>query len=123
MKGNTTGMSKVYIRSQNKESLYNLDNSQGIIYSAYDTDKFQYIDADYMERKEKHYVLLLSTIGAWHKLGEYKNKERCLEIIDEIQEECGKYLYADGCTGLLAGSGAFPPMAATVPRIYKMPEE
>lgn len=115
-------MSKVYIRSQNKERLYNLNNAQGIIYSTQETENA--IVSAYLEGEgKKHYIFLQTNIGVWNRLGEYKDKERCLEIIDEIQDECGKYLYAEGSMGLLAGSGAFPPMAAEVPKIYQMPEE
>ena len=57
------------------------------------------------------------------KIGEYESRERCLEVIDEIQEKCESYLYAPGNPGLLRGSAAFPPMAEIIPRVYQMPEK
>ena len=56
-------------------------------------------------------------------LGIYKSEKRCIEILDEIQKVCGSYLYANGATGFLQGTVGFPPMAASIPRLYEMPEE
>lgn len=116
-------MSKVYIRSQKKEGLYILDNSQGIRYGTWDREECFRLESNNEKQAGKHYIFLHFNNGEKEKLGEYKSKARCMEIIDEIQEECGKYLYASGSMGLIAGSAAFPPMAAEIPKLYQMPEE
>lgn len=57
------------------------------------------------------------------EIAEYESKERCIEVLDEIEKICGQYLYAEGSLGLLVGSEAMPPMAAVIPRVYQMPEK
>ena len=63
------------------------------------------------------------------ELGEYirsllVDKDKMYYIfLDEIQKVCGSYLYANGATGFLQGTVGFPPMAASIPRLYEMPEE
>lgn len=113
-------MSEVYIRSQNKEKLYRMGGNYACIeYGEYEDVKRKRggSGAD----KKRHTVCISD--GCLEEIGEYESKERCIEIIDEIQRVCGQYLYASGNTGFLAGSGAMPPMAATVPRMYQMPEK
>ena len=116
-------MSKVYIRSQKKDGLYILDNSQGVRYSTYDEGIYFRLESDRDRETGKHYIFLYFNNGGQSKLGEYESKERCIEIIDEIQGVCGQYLYAPGNTGFLIGSEATPPMAAVIPRVYQMPEK
>lgn len=116
-------MSEVYIRSQDKEGLYLLDNSQGLRYSTCGKEEFFYLESDNEKQEGKHFIFLYFNNGGRKKLGEYESKERCMEIIDEIQGVCGQYLYAPGNIGLLIGSEATPPMAAVIPRFYQMPEK
>lgn len=116
-------MSEVYIRSQKKEGLYILNGSQGIKYSTSNDNQFFCLESDSERKTGKHYVLLHANNGTRYTLGEYESKERCMEIIDEIQGVCGQYLYAPGNAGLLIGSEATPPMAAVIPRVYQMPEK
>jgi len=116
-------MSEVYIRSQNKKGLYMLNNSQGIRYSTSDDNQFFYLESDNEKWTGKHYVLLHTNSGTRYTLGEYESKERCIEVLDEIQAVCEQYLYAAGSLGLIRGSEATPPMAAVVPRVYQMPEK
>ncbi|MBD5503440.1 MAG: long-chain fatty acid--CoA ligase [Lachnospiraceae bacterium] len=116
-------MSEVYIRSQNRQELYILNNSQGIRYGTSNNDTFFHIESDDERQTGEHYIFLYANNGGRYKLGEYESKERCIEIIDEIQGICGQYLYAPGNAGLLIGSEATPPMAAVIPRVYQMPEK
>lgn len=116
-------MSEIYIRSQNKERLYNFSNSQAIKYGTNNEETFFYLDRDNEEQTGKHYIFLYVNSGMRNMLGEYESKERCIEIMDEIQSKCGEYLYAAGSLGLIRGSEAMPPMAAVIPRIYQMPEK
>lgn len=74
------------------------------------------------EADKKRHTICISD-GCLEEIGEYESKERCIEIIDEIQGVCGQYLYAPGNAGLLIGSDAAPPMAAVIPRLYQMPEK
>lgn len=114
-------MSEIYIRSQNKEKLYRMGGNYACI---------EYGEREEIKKKRggswegyinRHTVCISD--GLLEEIGEYESKERCIEIIDEIQEVCGQYLYAQGNTGLLAGSMAVPPMAAVIPRVYQMPEK
>lgn len=61
--------------------------------------------------------------GVLEEIGTYETKERCLEIIDEIQKVSVSYLYSAGSPGFLKGAPAFPPFAAEIPRICEMPEK
>lgn len=71
--------------------------------------------------KENRIMLNLDATSMY-TLGIYESKERCIEIIDEIQSVCEQYLYAAGSKGFIRGIEAMPPMAAVVPRVYQMPE-
>ena len=111
-------MSEVYIRSQNKEKLYRLGGNYACIeYGEYEDKKRGSSEAD-----QKRHTICISD-GCLEELGEYESKERCIEILDEIEKICGQYLYAAGNLGLLIGSEATPPMAAVIPRLYQMPEK
>ncbi len=113
-------MSEVYIRTQNREKLYRLGGNYACIeYGAYEDVKKKRGGA---EADNKRHTICISD-GCLEEIGEYESKERCIEIIDEIQGICGQYLYAPGNTGFLIGSEAAPPMAAVIPRLYQMPEK
>ena len=71
--------------------------------------------------KETHSIFISD--GVLEEIGTYETKERCLEIIDEIQKVSVSYLYSEGSYGFLKGAPAFPPFAAEIPRIYEMPEK
>lgn len=117
-------MSEVYIRSQKKEGLYVLSNASAVRYSTNNREElFFCLERDNEKPTGKHYIFLFNNNGTQQKLGEYESKERCIEILDEIQEKCSQYLYAAGSLGLLVGSEAMPPMAAVIPRVYQMPEK
>jgi hypothetical protein len=73
------------------------------------------------EPKETHSIFISD--GVLEEIGTYETKERCLEIIDEIQKVSVSYLYSEGSPGFLKGAPAFPPFAAEIPRIYEMPEK
>lgn len=109
-------MSNVYIRSQNREKLYIF----GICFSCLEYSE----DKDYKRGKEgaTHHKICISD-GCLEEIAEYESKERCLEVLDEIQQVCGSYLYTESNSGRLRGSVAMPLIAAQIPRIYQMPEE
>ncbi len=107
-------MGGIYIRSQTKNEIYVLNNSLAIRCKG--TDESGMFTG-------RHYIFLIGNDRARYELGSYKNRERCIEILDEIEEKCGQYLYANGSLGLIQGSAAIPPMAAAVPRVYDMPEK
>ena len=113
-------MSEVYIRSQNKEKLYRLGGNYACIeYGEYEDIKKKRGSS---EADQKRHTICISD-GCLEELGEYESKERCIEILDEIEKICGQYLYAAGSLGLLVGSEAMPPMAAVIPRVYQLPEK
>lgn len=113
-------MSEVYIRSQNKEKLYRLGGNYACIeYGEYEGIKKKRGGSG---ADQKRHTICISD-GCLEELGEYESRERCIEILDEIEKICGQYLYAAGNLGLLIGSEAMPPMAAVIPRVYQMPEK
>lgn len=113
-------MSEVYIRSQNKEKLYRLGGNYACIeYGEYEDIKKK---RGGNEADKKRHTICISD-GCLEEIAEYESKERCIEVLDEIQKKCGEYLYAPGNTGLMIGSEATPPMAAVIPRVYQMPEK
>lgn len=57
------------------------------------------------------------------EIGEYATKERCLEVLDEIQKRCLTYLFTEGGAALMIGDMNVQPFAAVVPRLYEMPEK
>lgn len=108
-------MSEVYIRSQNKEKLYRLGGNYACIeYGEYEDIKKKRGGAE--ENKKRHTICISD--GCLEEIAEYESKERCIEILDEIQALCGQYLYAAGSLGLIRGREATPPMAAVIPRVY-----
>lgn len=122
-------MGEVYIRSQDREMFYCFGTSFNALkyveYESFGTGGVRkrhvicIFNGGVEERKRGVCVLdnRLEVIGV------YESKERCIEIIDEIQEVCGQYLYASGNSGFTLGSTATPPMAAVIPRVYRMPEK
>lgn len=112
-KARKQGMSEVYIRSQNREKLYCMGGNNANI---------EYMEHEGVEKKQ-HIICISDGYLGLEKIGEYGTKERCLEILDEIQKLCGQYLCAEGSAGLLRGSVAMPPFAAEIPRVYEMPQE
>lgn len=111
-------MGQVYIRSQNKEALYVFNNFQGIEYSTTENHKYRKGG----EPAEQIHRLFLSD-GCLEELGRYESKERCIEVLDEIEKVCGSYLFTAGGAALVRGGMDVQPMAADIPHIYQMPEK
>ena len=86
-------MSEVYIRSQNKEKLYRLGgNYASVEYGEYEDIKKKRGGA---EADKKRHVICISD-GCLEEIGEYATKERCLEVLGEIQKACVSYLFTAG---------------------------
>ena len=86
--------------------------------------KNNYSNGNMKDAEEKDISLSRNYAGLrLEEIGTYETKERCLEIIDEIQKVSVSYLYSAGSPGFLKGAPAFPPFAAEIPRIYEMPEK
>ena len=82
-------MSEVYIRNQNKEKLYRLGGNYACVeYGEYEDVKKKRGGA---EADKKRHVICISD-GCLEEIGEYATKERCLEVLDEIQKACVSYL-------------------------------
>lgn len=85
-------MSEVYIRSQNKEKLYRLGGNYACVeYGEYEDIKKKRGGA---EADKKRHVICISD-GCLEEIGEYATKERCLEVLDEIQKACVSYIDVD----------------------------
>lgn len=110
-------MSSMYIRSQDREKLYRLGGNYACVEYGSATARVK----KGQEPKETHSIFISD--GVLEEIGTYETKERCLEIIDEIQKVSVSYLHSKGSTGFLKGAPAFPPFAAEIPRIYEMPEK
>ena len=109
-------MSNVYIRSQNREKLY----AFGICFNC-----LQYEEKHDCKRGKEaavHHTICISD-GCLEEIAEYESKERCIEVLDEIEKVCSSYLYAEGSMGLIRGSTPMQPMATVIPRVYQMPEK
>ena len=117
-------MSEVYIRNQDKRRLFVLNNAHGIVCSR-EQDNFMKLSSGVKreEKQKEKYCIYLQGNGCQHELGTYGSLGRCIEVLDEIEQKCGQYLYAAGSLGLMIGSEAMPPMAAVIPRVYQMPEK
>lgn len=93
-------MSEVYIRSQNKEKLYRLGGNYACVeYGEYEDIKKKRGGA---EADKKHHVICISD-GCLEEIGEYATKERCLEVLDEIQKACVSYLFTAGGAAVIRG--------------------
>lgn len=110
-------MSEVYIRNQDKEKLYCF----GISFNALGYEVQQYWKKGKKETAVRHTICISD--GCLEVLGEYESKERCLEVLDEIQAVCGSYLKVEGGAALMRGGMDVQPAAFTVPRFYQMPEK
>lgn len=109
-------MSEVYIRSQNREKLYCFGTS---------FSELQYCETKGYEtgkKGEAHHTICISD-GGLERLAEYESKERCLEVLDEIQAVCGRYLTWSGGAALMIGRMNVQPGAVAIPRVYEMPEK
>ena len=109
-------MSEVYIRSQNREKLYCF----GISFSALEYSEKQ----DFKRGKEAgiHHTICISD-GCLEEIAEYESKERCLEVLDEIQSVCGRYLSWRGGAAIMRGGMDIQPGAVAIPRVYEMQEK
>lgn len=113
-------MSEVYIRSQNKEKLYRLGGNYACVeYGEYEEIKKKRGGA---EADKKRHVICISD-GCLEEIGEYATKERCLEVLDEIQKACVSYLFTAGGAAIVRGGMDVQPFAAVIPRLYEMPEK
>ena len=103
-------MSEVYIRSQNHEKIYTLNGSYAIKYKEFSVSK-------------EHRIFICLSAESMYTLGVYESKERCIEVLDEIQAVCRSYLKVEGSAALMRGGMDVQPAAFTVPRFYQMPEK
>ena len=71
---------------------------------------------------KKRHVICISD-GCLEEIGEYATKERCLEVLDEIQKACVSYLFTAGGAAIVRGGMDVQPFAAVIPRLYEMPEK
>lgn len=110
-------MSEVYIRSQNREKLYRF----GISFNELEYSEKQ----DFKRGKEAgvHHTICISD-GCLEEIAEYESKERCLEVLDEIQNVCGLNILIPGYYTWIAGAeGALKEPVIGAPRVYEMPEK
>lgn len=113
-------MSEVYIRSQNKEKLYRLGGNYACIeYGGYEVIKKKRGGS---EADQKRHTICISD-GCLEEIAEYESKERCIEVLDEMQAVCRSYLKVEGGAALMRGGMDVQPAAFTVPRFYQMPEK
>lgn len=68
-------------------------------------------------------ILFMLAIWCRGKNSEYATKERCLEVLDEIQKACVSYLFTAGGAAVIRGGMDVQPFAAVIPRLYEMPEK
>lgn len=113
-------MSEVYIRSQNKEKLYRLGGNYACIeYGEHEDIKKKRGGTE--ESKKKHTICISD--GFLEEIAEYESKERCIEVLDELQAVCSSYLKVEGGAALIRGGIDIQPAAFIVPRVFQMPEK
>lgn len=77
----------------------------------------------YIRSQNKEKLYRLGGNYACVEYGEYATKERCLEVLDEIQKACVSYLFTAGGAAVIRGGMDVQPFAAVIPRLYEMPEK
>lgn len=105
-------MSKVYIRIQKREQLILFGEG---IYSVYYMF-YPEISLGGNTTTQPQHAVVATGNNTRLSLGVYESKERCLAILDEIQDECERY-YKSTC-GL-----NIPDMLFDMPALYQMPEK
>lgn len=106
-------MGEVYIRKQNKETLYRLsDNCDYIKYK-----ESKGLTDDKTKFKKRHIICIATSYDHRQKeLGEYESKDRCMEILDEIQRAM---LHL---SPIRRGSPVYRRNKGTKTVVYQMPE-
>ena len=105
-------MSKVYIRSQDRDVLVLFGDGLNSIYYQLRPE----IQLAQNACIQKQHAVVVKGGDARYCLGVYESKERCLEIMDEIQIECGKCYES-------TGGFSMPNMLFEAPKVYQMPEK
>lgn len=109
-------MSNLYIRSQDKEKLYIFGISFNCLqYSARN---------EYNRKKEKevHHTICISD-GCLEEIAEYDSKERCLEVLDEIEAVCScAFAVIKTDNAKIREYDGTKTFMAPIPRVYNMPE-
>lgn len=105
-------MSKVYIRSQEREQLILFGEG---IYSVYYMFYPEISLGGNTTTQPQHAVVAEGNNKMIH-LGIYESKERCLAILDEIQKECSAYYRS-------TGGFSIPDTLFDMPAVYQMPEQ
>lgn len=133
-------MSEIYIRSQNREKLYQFGGRfSGLEYRKVAEEDGTLHHAIFLTGgMETGGIPGISAVAEdiAVRMGGYDTKERCLKILDEIQQVCGQCLtwkggvaaiHGDltwsGGGGILHGGMDIQPGAVAIPRIYEMPEK
>lgn len=115
-------MSEVYIRSQNREKLYRYGGKFSCIeYGENDGRHLIYIGNRLDILNIPGIATMIDDTGT--EIAEYESKERCLEVLDEIQRVCAQYLTWSGGAALIRGGMDIQPGAVAIPRVYEMPEK
>lgn len=102
-------MSKVYIRSQDREELILFGAGLNFIY-------YQLRPEIQFEQNTCAHTVVATGDNVKHCLGVYESKERCLEILDEIQKACSTYHKS-------SGGFSMPDMLFDMPTVYQMPDK
>lgn len=115
-------MSEVYIRSQNKEKFYMFGNGFNCLGYEKRNGRHVICIGGGVKTTEIIEVMCIADDSA-EEIAEYESKERCIEVLDEIQAICRSYLKVEGGAALMRGGMDVQPAAFTVPRFYQMPEK
>ena len=105
-------MSKVYIRSQDRDVLVLFGDGLNSIYYQLRPE----IQLAQNACIQKQHAVVAKGGDARYCLGIYESKERCLAILDEIQSMCLSYYKS-------TGGFSMPDMLFDMPAVYQMPEK
>lgn len=105
-------MSKLYIRSQDREALY--------VYEAPCNCLRYELNKNYKRGKEADdlHTIWIGDHNLSQKIAKYESKERCIEVLNEVQSLCGCYMYADRVFVLTTGAEV-----QGMSIVYQMPEK
>ena len=91
------------IRSQDRESLYNINTNRGL----------------WISQRSKGSVIVADSFG---DMGTYSTEAKAIKVLDMIQEHYSKHYFGQG--GQMATSSAvFQPFGFIPPKIFHMPTD
>lgn len=94
------------IRSQDKNTIVNLDNVNQILI-----------------KPEKNTITVIFFSGTYEDLGNYSTTDKAKKVLDLIEKEYGKYLTVVGGPALMRGGTDIQPAVYNIPKTLQIPKD